>query len=96
MGKAVRFTCKSYGLTKWFSHTPTSDVKFENIFFPIASVNLKDNGYYYCFGTYSSHFGHFLSRARLKVYGEDFYSTIVRSYCVQCNRISCMKFDGIY
>lgn len=75
----IRLGCFSYGDTKWYYKTTTSE--------PISSINtitfedaeLRNGGDYYCYGLYPNKQKHFLAKRTLKVYGKHKCNSFIRS-----------------
>ena len=57
-------------MTRWYFNSPSTEVISEKSFLVFENVNLKHNGYYYCYGKYHTKKAYFLAKVRLKVYGE--------------------------
>ena len=74
LGTAAHFICRASTESYWsFSPNDTlEEVKriFQGAFFSIPKVQLKDDGYYFCYGGDLDTQRPFVSRAQLKVYGK--------------------------
>ena len=71
-GGSITFTCDAVEDIRWFVkvlHKNSDEPLWQSRFFTIGPLTLMDSGYYYCYGRYKTKNAHFLSRARLKVYG---------------------------
>ena len=75
LGTAAHFMCPASTDSYWaFSPDDTLEVMehsdFKGIIFSIDKVQLKDDGYYFCYGGDMDTKQLFTSRAQLKVYGK--------------------------
>ena len=69
MYKSMKLQCDT-DHPYWFFKTPMgqSIYSLEDVII-LDNVTLKDNGDYYCYGSYRDREGHFLAKATVKVYG---------------------------
>jgi len=69
-GKDNHFHCQSSYGTKWYHNSKkSSPISIDEEFLKLISVQQKDEGVYYCFGTYLNK-KTFLAKTTLSIYGK--------------------------
>ena len=73
VNETIIFSCDSMGVAKWFyeesRYYPKSNPIINSNKLIIEPAEVKDSGYYYCYGISRDTNKHFMSRIELRVYG---------------------------